>query len=879
MRVFLHRLLDVLLRGRRERRLDDEIDTHLAWLADDFERRGLTPGEAHDAARRAFGGVDQVKARHRQQRGLPALDALSQDVRFALRLFSRDRSFALTAVLVLGLGIGINHLFFTLVHAHVLRGLPIADADRLVDLSMVDERGTVRALSAPEVDDLRLASTGLSGLAAFTGAPVALGDESRVPERRDATYLSGNALPLLGIRPLRGRTVTTEDDRPGAAPVVMLTERVWQSRYGGDPGIIGREVLVNGVPASVIGVLSDRSGFPSAADVWLPLAYAPGIASQRRDVRTLRAVGRLRDGVTIDDARAAIQTAVDRFALDHSDTNRNLRARVISIDERYFGRLAGPWLAFLSAGLVAVVIASANVANLVLAHGVRRSREIAIRTSLGASRRRVFRQLLIEGAVLATLGALLGLALATVGIRLAKGLVPEGVLPYWIDYSTSPRLIVALMGVSAASVLVFGLLPAIGASRVDVNRVLKDGGRTGTGSRASRRLAGAFLTAQLALGVVLFAQLTAGMRVFRTATPTDGALENPGIFTASIALPPEKYRTPAERAEFYRRLDERIGGLPGVNAYTVTEQLPMLGVAQRAVDIEGRNRGAGEAAQALATVAIGPRYFETLRVPLIKGRELADADAASGASNAIVNERFVELFFADRDPIGQRIGLSPPTGAAHPPAWFTIVGVAQSIRQRPLPDVEPIVYTPLAAAAPATAGLIVRSGVETEAMIDALRREVQALDANLPLYRTLTLARVVWDAQWNGRMSAFLATAVIVISLMLAAFGLYAVTAHGVSLRSREMAVRMALGARTAQVVRSALAGVAVPLVVGLGLGLVGIVAWSRAFATESARVSVTDPAHLVVVTLVLAFIAAMACFVPVRRATRVDPVAALRDD
>lgn len=879
MRTFLLRLFDGVFRGRRERRLAEEVDAHLALLADDYERRGLTPEEARCAARRAFGGVDQMTARYRDQRGLPVLDALGQDVRFALRLFSRERAFALTAVLVLGLGIGVNHLFFTLIYAHTLRGLPISRADRVVDVSTLDERGTNRGLSYLDVDDLRLAIRGLTGLAAFANAPVALGDEGRTPERRDVTYASANAFVLIGVTQALGRTFDADDDRPGAIPVVMLSERLWQERYGADPAILGRSVLINGAPATVVGVMRDRSGFPSTADVWLPLAHLPGIASERRDARSLRAFGRLRDGVELDDARAELQSAFDRLALEYPETNKGMRARVIPVNERYLGRLEGAWFAFMAAGIIAVIIASANVANLVLAHSLQRAREIAIRTSLGANRRRVLRQLLIEGGVLATLGGLLGLGLAVAGARLARGIVPDGVLPYWIDYSMDARLAASLIAVSTVSVLVFSLIPALRASKTDVNRVLKDGGRTGTVGRASRHWASVFLTAQLALGVLLFAQLTTQLRYSRTSLPSDIAIESPDLITASIALPPDKYGTPGERANFYRGLDERLSGMPGVSDLSMTSHLPLLGAAERGVDIEGQSRGAGESAHTARTVSIAPRYFATLNLPLVRGREFSEADGAPGAAHAIVNERFAALFFGVGDPIGRRIALSTPGVPAQPPAWLTIVGVSQTIRQSPRPDREPIVYAPLADAAPATAALIVRSHVDAAALVTTLRREVLALDPHLPLYRTLPMARVAWDAEWNGRLSETLATTVILISLALAAFGLYAVTAHGVSLRSREIGVRVALGARPLQVVRAALTTVTLPMILGFVLGILGTIAWARAFATEVEGVGVTDPEQLAVITISLAVIAGIACFVPVRRATRVDPVAVLRDE
>jgi putative ABC transport system permease protein len=876
IRVWWSRVIDAVLRRRRDDRLSEELGTHLDLLTDDHIARGMTPEDARLAARKAFGGIDQVRARYRDQRGLPSIESLLQDIRFAFRLLRRDRGFALTAVLVLGIGIGVNNMFFMIVYAHTLRSLPIPQADRVMYVSTADDHTSDRGLSLPDFEDLSAVQKSFLGLAAFSSTPVALGDDGRAPERFDATYLSSNAFRLIGAQPILGRDFSADNDRPGAEPVVILGASMWQARYGRDPSILGRTVLVNGHATMVIGVMPDRSGFPTTATVWLPLQQLPGL-EKRRDARTLRAIGRVRDGVSENNARAEIQTIVDQLSREYPQTNAGIRARVMPINGRYVQRLIGPWLAFVTAGLLVVIISCANVANLMLSRSLHRAREIAIRTSLGASRARLTRQLLMESVTLAGIGGGLGLGLSLAGVRVFKTGIPANTLAYWNDYYMDARVFLSLALVSLATVSIFGLVPAIQASRTDVNRVLKDGGRSGSGSRGARAWTTAFLTAELALAVILLGQLGLSLRVIRADLPSDRAVNTTELLTATFTLPADRY-TAEQRTQFYRLLDERLRAVEGIQAVSFASQLPMSGGSERQLDIEGRSRGAGEKAPSVWTVAVAPGYFETLRQPMVRGRSFTELDGMSGQLNAVVNERFVDLFFADRDPIGAHISLTAGVSATPPPA-FTIVGVSPIIRQRNIPELEPIVYFPLRSSPPATTSLIVRSSRDVATNAAKLRDSVFALDPNLPLYRVQTMAQVISETQWAARISERLARTLTFIAVLLAAVGLYAVTARGVSQRTQEIGIRMALGARAPQVVWTILKTVRLPLGVGFVLGLLGIVAWDRTFSSGRSDVRITDPGSLLIITSMVAAVTIAACFVPARRATRLDPVTALRED
>ena len=880
MRTFISRLLDLVLRRRREDRLSEEIQSHLNQLADDFVAQGMSPADARLAARKSFGGVDQTKMLYREQRGLPIVDGLAQDARFAVRLLARDRGFALTAIIVLALGVGVNNLFFTLVYAHKFRGLNIEQADRVLSVSTFDDRAPDRLMSLQDLDDMRREQRTLTGLAAYTAAVVTVGDEGSAPDRFDAAYLTANAFSLIGVAPIAGRGPDPAEDHPGAAPVVMLGAQAWHGRYGSDPAIIGRQILINGSHATVVGIVPDRSGFPSTAAVWLPLGQLPGLATQRRDTRNLRVFGRLRDEATVSDARAELEALAAQLEASHPDTNRNVRARVLPINDRLLGNMDG-WMPFVTAGIIVILVACANVANLMMARAMHRAPELALRTSLGASRFRLIRQLMMEVMVLAAIGGACGLGLSLGAVQLFISAIPAGMLPYWVDYSLDLRLFAGLVATAFASALAFGMIPAIQASTTDVNRLLKDGGRSSHRARAVRVWTGTFLMVELALAMVLLATVALGSVVAGQEPPTDAALRTTAIMTAAVTLPADKYATPEDRRRFFRQLDERLRANPAITAATLTTSLPASSSRppERSLELEGQPPS-GSPTPGVSVVEIGPGYFETLGFTPTRGRAFSESDGTPGQVTAIVNERFVEMFFADADPLGHRIALMTEKAPLEAPrAWTTIVGVVPSIRQHAVPRPGPVGYLPIHAATPITATVMVRSRLDPASVATLVRDQARTIDPNVPLYRLRTLATAVVDATWNARVSEYLALSVTILCLVLAMVGLSSVTAHRVSLRTREIGVRMALGARPFQVIALVLSGVRVPLVLGLLLGVAGALAWDRAFASGLANNYLANPRALLILASLVASVVVLACFFPVRKATRMNPVVALRHE
>ena len=795
---------------------------------------------------------------------------LMHDVRFAFRLLRRDRGFAATAIFVLAIGIGINNMFFTILHAHTMRGLPIANADRIVYITTFDDRSPDRAVSHAEFDVIRRSTRQLEAVAAFTSAPVTIAGDAHAAERVDATFVSASAFELIGAAPLAGRSFAADDDREGAAAVAMLGDRLWRSRYGSDPSAIGRSLVINGAPATIVGIVREASGFPSGADVWLPLAHAPRLAAQPREARVLRLVGRMRNDADLNAVRGEIDGIVNRLMQQSTGVDRSLRPRVIPINERYFGRLGDPaWRAFIAASVLVALISFANVANLMLTRAHRRARELAIRSSLGAGRRRLLRQLLVEGVLLAVAGGAAGAVVSVAGVRVFSSAIPERVLPYWVHYSVDGRVIAALIVVSMAAVLLFALLPAVRASRPDVNGLLKSGPIAG--ERAAQRWATGFLVAEYALAVVLLAQVVVSFRAGVPQVRSDHTVDTRAVVTATVSIPAARYAVVSERVALLGDLDRRIRGIAGVTSVSFATFAPLTGAEELRLQ-----NAAGEVTGAVRSIAIDRGYFATLDVPVVRGREFGSDDTATGSRTAIVNERFGQRFLGGRDPIGQQIVLAERGGAAAP---LTIVGVAADVRQRPFPEPDPIVYLPYRQTAPPNVIVLVRSGLDPSALVPLLRQAVLAADPGLPIYRVQTMAEVVRNAQWNARMSHRLILLITFIAVVLSAAGLYAVTAHGVAQRRREIGIRMALGASPRQVLRLIMRRVSLQLGLGFGAGVLCTLGWQRLFSSGRIDLSIVEPGALAAIALTLAIAASIACAVPARRAIRLDPVAAIRGE
>ena len=802
-----------------------------------------------------------------------------QDLRFAFRSLDKNRGFAALAIITLSLGIAVTTAFFTIIDVAALRGLPLREPARMIHVSMRDGSGRPQGASYQDYEDLRRAVTTVEGLAAASHGFVALGDDDNPAERVSGAYVSPNALAILGNTMRLGRGFTVDDNDPGVPPVAILAFDIWKRKYGSDPSVVGRTVRINGTEATIIGVMPERFVYTGNTSVWLPLATAPGLSAQPRSARTLLVFGKLADGVTREQAAGEIQMIVRRLATDHPDTNKDITAVVVPMNQPYTQRISGSvWPVFITAGLLVLIIASANVANLLLARGVRRVGEMAVRTSLGATRWRIVRQLLAECLMLAMSGGLLGISLAFIGLRVFQSTFPTGSLPYWFDLRPSTNVLMVVAFVCLGTVLVFSLVPAMHTSRANVQPLLIEYGRNGTEGRRARRWTTVLLSAQLGLAFVLMAMITRTARIEwlleRTETPVDVS----SVATTMLALPPTAYATPVERVAFYDRLLRDLRTRPDVSAASLASSLPFGGGAPRRLQIEGRSLPGGDRAPIVVVANVSPGYFDSLGAKIARGRDFADQDGDEGRDSAIVNTRFAQIYFQGENPIGRRIKLDTATGPAQPTAWLTIVGLSPVVlRQRAQQEPEPVVYLPFRAAPNATAALLVK-GASTADGAEALRAAVRAIDPDVPLFRTMTLEQAMRESTVTGRQSDALLKTIAAISALLALVGLYAVTAHVVSYQIRELGLRAAMGAGPGRlgwfVFRHAIRNIALGVAAGAGLTY----AWVRFFAdTPVLGIGLLDLWTLGITAAVITFVGITACLSPARRAAVVAPIEAMQ--
>ena len=799
-----------------------------------------------------------------------------QDLRFAIRLLSRHRAFTIAAAGTLAAGVGVNTAFFTIVNAICIRGLPIERPDRVAVVAALDARGRQTGLSYADFGDVRTSTTRLGELAAYRDAPMTIGDEDRAADRVTGTYISAGAFRLLGRSPIVGREFTADDDRTGAPPVALVAHELWVSRYGADPSVVGRQLKVNGVPTTVVGIVPEEFRFPVNSTVWLPLAAIPNVANQPRDARSFSVIARLDDSATIEDVRGELATIAFRLAESNPGTNRDVRLTAVPINDVFNGNITDTvWLAFITAGIIVLLVSCANVANLYLMRSTARSREMAIRTSIGASRTRIVRQLLVECSLVSALGGALGLVLATLATQLLARSVPLGSpLPFWIRFDLDLRVLAVVVGSSAATVFVCGLLPALQASDVRLPRALRIGAHPGAPPGRIRWLTSGFLAAELGLAFVLVTNVTMAMQGafdWERARVIDAT----PLLTATITLPRDSYPTAPHRQAFYDELAAQVAALPGVSSFAVASHLPLLGGSPRQIIVEGRDTP-GVPPAAVQRILVGERYFEAIGVSVINGRSFRERDGVAGSETVIVNQRLAQELFPDGRVIGQRIRWMD-AGATTPSSSATIVGVVPTITRWSTDEGTPAVYEPARGSPAESTTMLVRvQEGEATRVVPALRAVTRRIDPDVPLYRVASLEQAVNDSNWNGRVSARIIITISTIALLLALIGQFVVTAQSVTQRTQEIGLRIAVGARSSRIVRLILGRVLVQLCVGLAFGMFLVLALRSLFPVPS---SFDDLQALVAASILIVGVSTVACLVPALRAARIDPVAALRTE
>jgi predicted permease len=812
---------------------------------------------------------------------------LWQDLQFAVRLLLKDKWFTLVATLALAFGIGVNASVFTFVNAVLIRGLPFSEPDRIMAVGSFDPvRNRNMGVSYLDFKDWSATKT-FARMALVTGATMNLSDEGRPPERYVGTFISAHGFRLLGQPTALGRDFADDDDRPGAPPVVLLGSSVFKNRYGSDPAIVGRTIRVNEIPSTVIGVMPEGFRFPGNADLWQPIGVMPDLLKQQRSTRNFQVFGRLTPDASRDQAQAELDAIAQRLTQEYPDTNKDVKALVQPYHERVNGGpIRAVFLSLMGAVAFVLLIACANVANLLLARATSRAREISVRVSLGASRARIVRQLLIESLVLALIAALIGLGLALIGVRLFDAATQDVGRPYWIEFTMDARVFAYLALISLGTAIAFGLAPALHVARTDVNEVLKEGGRSGSAGTRVRRWTGALVIGELALTLALLAGAAFMVRNFLTMYQLDLGIDTSRLLTMSLVLPDAKYPALEQRLAFYDQLQQRLS--PRFAAVSVTTNGPMQGGLTRRFQIAGQQKPEGQELPTVTMLAIDPRYFDTLGVGVLRGRAFNANDGHAGQEHAIVNTRLAQMQFGTEDPLGRQIVLSLDASMGDPPPGIpmsqtvTIVGVVPNIRQRGLDQREPdpIAYLPFRTQPRAVMTLLARSDGDPHQLTPALREEMRAIDPDLPLFNIRTvdesLARERWPFRVFGTMFAIFAAG----ALLLSAIGLYAVTAYSVRQRTQEIGIRTALGAQSTQVMWLFVRRAFFHLAVGLTIGVAGAFGVGSIFEAADLLVQINgrDPLTIGSIAVLLTAVALAASILPARRATRLNPLVALRE-
>ena len=875
----LRRLRYLLQRHRHERELDDELQFHLEMKQRELESRGLDRAAAAAAARRTFGNLPLTRDHVRDVWIAPWLQSVAHDVRSAGRLPRRNGRFTIAAVAALACGIGASTTGFTVVNA-VTRGLPVDEPDRIVRVGVLDASQRPVRVSPREFEVWRSAST-VAGIAAFSPTMATVSERGRSPEPVAAAYVSADTFGLLGERPVLGREFLPEDDRPGAPVVALLGDAVWRSRFDGDRSILDRSITVDDVPVTIVGVMPAGFRFPMVADLWLPLSAMPGYGEDR-NARVIDVVGRLGPGRTPTQAVAELEPIALRLAQDLPEPGRATAVTVAPFTGDI--RPMYPFLIALmaSVGLV-LLIACVNVANLLLARALARTRETAVRLAHGATRWRVLRQLLVESALLTAVAGAVAVVLAMLATRLLSDTLASINFPYWLRWTMDGRVVLFVVLVCVVSAAISGLWPAVHLARSPVMDGLREGGRSATLGSRPRRLVASLLAVELAFTLVLLAGAGLMTRSFLSLYRADLVIDPTNVLSTRIALPPARYPTPEAQTAFFRQLEEQLGGLSTIGAAAFADTVPFIGAPRRALSVDGRADAPDAPRPSVSMVSISPAYFETLGVRLMRGRAFTEADMRQGSGDAIVNERLAAMFFPDQEPIGKRIRLSGgPTSSQDTAPWLTVVGVAPSVRQQPtlgLQDLDPVVYVPRTPASGPVAWLLVRGAPSATSVATVVRERIWTLDPDVALARLVPLDETISQSRWTVRVFAGMFATFAWIAMVLSAVGLYAVTAYSVTQRQQEVGVRMALGAQRGDIVWLFTRRAFVSLSVGLVAGIAGAFAIGPLLRAFLVQTSPGDPVTLAAVAGVLVVVAAVASVWPALRATRVRPAMALRTE
>jgi len=878
----------IVRRGAVEQELDDELAFHLERQTEKHMAAGHARTEAARLARLELGGVHQVREECRQARGVGVVEDLARDVRHGLRKLRRTPGFTAVALLTLALGIGANAALFSVVSGVLLSPLPYRQPDELVTLHARKPQWETGSVSFPNFRDWRLEQRSFTAIAIQrpNGFSLTGRDTAEVVEGR---FVSSEFFSVLGVAPVLGRDFAPGEDEAGAACVALISERLWKRKYGATPDVLGQTIVLNGQSSTIVGVVPAsfdlfQSGKPR--DVYVPIGQIKSDYLMNRDAGMgFHGIGRLKPGVSIEQARTDMERVTKRLAEAYPSTNRDVRAKILPFKERIVADVRPILLVLLGAVGFVLLIACVNVANLLFARATGRSRELAVRMALGASRLRLVRQLLTESTLLAVAGGGLGLVLAGWVTPAAVALLPEGSLPRIGQISVDANVLAFSLGVSLLCAVLFGLTPALKATALNLQGALKDGGHGATAAR--QRAKEVLIVGQMAMVLVLLVGAGLMMRTLSRLSGSDPGFDPAGLTTFGLSFPPSLQTAGADAARaHFARVQDRLMAIPGVEEASLSwSGLPMQGSDDRWFWLDGKPKPTSTA-EMTATLwyEVGPEYRRTMRIPLLAGRFLGPEDGPGRPFAVVADEVFARQAFGGEDPVGKRVhvwGFDQPA---------QIVGVVRHVKTWGLAsddaaEVRAQLYVSLAqipdrdVSSPVGIGVIVRSSEAAPVGIDTIRTALQELHPDHVIEDPRTMDEVIAASLARHRAALFLLAVFAAVALLLATVGIYGVISYAVGQRTGEIGIRMALGARRANVLRMVVRHGLTTALIGVAIGVAAALGLTRLMAHLLYGVSATDPFTFAAVAAGLTAVALMACYVPARRASRVDPMIALRHE
>ena len=877
----LHHLRALFRKEELDQDLSDELAFHLEKQIEQNVAAGMSAEQARYAALRSFGGVEQVKEDCRDTWGVRFLDTLLQDIRFGLRMLAKNPGFTAVAVLTLALGIGANTAIFSVVDAVLLRPLPYRDPSRLVYISEFWPRETpVRTVPSPDFANWSEHDRLLDGLAAYGGGAEMNLTSPGEPERLLGAKVTWDFFPLLGVQPSLGRGFLREEDRPGGRPVVLLSHELWRRRFGSDPKVVGTSLQLDGTLHTIVGVIPAGFRFPDdefKAQLFLPMVVARARDWGSEDWRLIRPLARLKPGITMDNVKAELSGLVQQTAGQEPPPFNRMRVgmevHVTPLQERLSAPARPILLVLLSSVGLLLIMSCVNVASLQLARSAARQKELAVRAALGAPRLRIATQLLTESLVLAMAGGAVALLVGFAGLKALQALGPPQI-PHLESVRLDPTVLLFTLIVTTVTGILFGLSPAVLATRVKLNEALKQSAAQSNSGQEQHRVRSILVTMEIALAVILLVGAGLLTRSVIYLISVNPGFDPNHLLTLRISIFGNEYSKPEQQSAFFEQLLERIRALPAVHSADAGSGLPVIGWWRLGgTDVEGQPEAPAGLRPDVPNDVVGTSYFRTLRIPLVAGRTFNEQDRQGAPQVAIVNQAFARQFLPGQDVIGKHVKSGARTGP-----WREIVGIVGDVKQLGLDHPEsPEIYIPyLQDPAPAM-DVALRVAGDPLNSVGAVKAAIRAVDAHQPVYDVATMDERLSESIAPQRFNALLVGMFALLALGLGAIGVYGVLAYSVARRTHEFGVRVALGAHREDVLALVMTDGMRIVVLGMGIGLLGALALTRLLRNFLFGVGPTDPATLVAVSMGLTLVAALACYIPARRATKVEPMVALR--